>query len=138
MSTYGGKPPSIHDTSVVGARIGAQIIDIVAMFLQLAVVATLLGGGRGGAFLALLTLPLYGGLLEGYWNGQTLGKATLGIKVVDEQGGEVTVAQALVRNFPAVFIPGWLAYLVALASMAMSDRRQRVFDRYAGTVVVGT
>ena len=138
MSSARGNRPSIHDTNVVGARIGAQVIDIVAMFVQLVIVATLLGGGRGGFFLALLTLPLYGGLLEGYWNGQTLGKAALGIKVVDEQGGEVTVAQALVRNFPAVAIPGWLAYLVALASMAMSDRRQRVFDRFAGTVVVGT
>lgn len=137
MTPYRGKPPSIHDTNVVGARIGAQTIDIIAMLLQLAMVATLLGGGRSGFFLALLTLPLYGGLLEGYWNGQTLGKRALDIRVVDERGGEITFAQAFVRNLPAMLMPGWLAYVVALASMAVTDRRQRVFDQIAETVVVG-
>ena len=137
MSPYRGKPPSIDDTNVVGARIGAQIVDIVVMFVQILLVSMLLGGGRGAVFLSFLTLPLYGGLLEGYWNGQTLGKKALGIRVVDERGPDATVSQAFVRNIPAVVIPGWLMYLVALASMAMTDRRQRVFDQVAGTVVVG-
>jgi len=128
--------PSRHDTDVVGARIGAQILDIIVMTIQLVVIAGLLGGGRAGLFLALFTLPLYGGLLEGYWNGQTLGKKLLDIRVVDERGPEITVGQAFIRNVPSVLLPGWLVYLVALASMAMTDRRQRVFDQVAGTVVV--
>lgn len=128
--------PGRRATDVVGGRIGAQIIDVIAMTVQLVAVATLLGGGRGGFFLGLLTLPLYGGLLEGYWNGQTLGKKALGIKVVDARGGKVTVGQAAIRNLPAVIMPGWLVYLVALASMAMTDTRQRVFDQIAGTVVI--
>lgn len=133
--------PTRDQTDVVGARIAAQIVDVVAMTVQLIVVGVLFAGvlgigGRGGVTLALLTLPAYGGLLEGYWNGKTLGKALLGIRVVDERGGPCSVGQAFVRNLPAVIMPGWLVYLVALASMAATDRRQRVFDQVAATVVV--
>ncbi|WP_435143559.1 RDD family protein [Halobaculum sp. P14] len=128
-------------TDVVGGRIVAQIIDVIAMTVQILVVAValgaLLGGsGTGPVAVGILTLPLYGGLLEGYWDGQTLGKKFVGIRVVDRRGGDCSVGQAFVRNLPAVVMPGWLVYLVALASMAASDTRQRVFDRLAETVVV--
>jgi uncharacterized RDD family membrane protein YckC len=88
-------------------------------------------------FLSFLTLPFYGGLLEGYWNGQTLGKRMLGIKVVNRDGHDPSVGQAVVRNLPAVILFSWLTSAVALAAMAMSNERQRVFDSVADTYVVG-
>lgn len=58
------------------------------------------------------------------------------IRVVDENGSEASVGQAFVRNLPAIFNLGVLSLLVALAMMASTDRRQRLFDTLAGTVVV--
>lgn len=137
--------PDRHATDVVGARIGAQIIDLIAMFVQ--VMALTVGIAvlvrpesesaiRGFVGFSLLTLPFYGGLLEGLWNGQTLGKRVFGIKVVNRRGTEASLGQALARNVPAVILFSWVTSAVALASMAITDRRQRVFDAIAGTYVV--
>ena len=137
--------PDHHTTNVVGARIGAQLVDVVIMFVQGLAVGLLLvllvrperaQSARGFFVLALLTLPLYGGLLEAYWNGQTVGKRLLGIKVVDDRGRDPSVGQAFVRNVPAVVLFGWLPTVVALASIATSDHRQRLFDVAADTYVV--
>lgn len=133
-------------TNVVGARIGAQIVDLLVLFVQMLAVSVGLAvllrpdteaSIRGFVYLSFLTLPVYGGLLEGYWNGQTVGKRLLGIKVVDSRGDEASVGQAIVRNLPAVVLFSWVTSAVALASIAMTDRRQRVFDSFAGTYVVG-
>ncbi|MFC6757129.1 RDD family protein [Halomicroarcula sp. GCM10025894] len=85
---------------------------------------------------AVVVIVGYSPILEAVWNGQTVGKRLLGIRVVTEAGDEIGVRKALVRNIPAITAGTWLGYLVALASMAMSDRRQRLFDILAGTVVV--
>ncbi len=137
--------PDGETTDVVGERIGAQVVDVVLLFVQLLVVglglAWLLGpatsaGVRGLVYLGALTLPLYGGLLEGLWNGQTVGKRLFGVRVVDRDGGSPSVGQALVRNVPAVIVFSWLTTAVALAAIATDDRHQRLFDRPAGTYVV--
>lgn len=130
---------------MVGARVGAQVVDSAALFVQVVAVVLLLAAlaGRGGgaspeglAMLAMLTLPLYGGVLEGYWNGQTLGKRLAGIKVVDRQGHEPSFGQAAAQNIPAVVLFSWAVVAVGLVAIATSDRRQRLFDQVAETYVV--
>lgn len=137
--------PDRETTDVVGARIGAQVVDLVLMFVQVVLVAFALvvlarpdrtEGARALAYVGVLTLPLYGGLLEGYWNGRTVGKRLFGIKVVDRRGREPSVGQALGRNLPAVVLFSWVTTAVALAAIATSERRQRLFDRAAETYVV--
>ncbi|WP_435174325.1 RDD family protein [Halorussus sp. AFM4] len=137
--------PDRHATDVVGARIGAQFVDLVLQFVQVVGVAVALGSlvrpegeaaVRGLVGLGFLTLPLYGGLLEGFWNGQTVGKRLAGIRVVDRRGDDPSVGQVLVRNLPAVVLFSWLTSAVALAAIATSERNQRVFDGVAGTYVV--
>lgn len=144
-STEDRTPPDETTTDVVGERVGAQVIDTVALFVQVVVLTVALaallrpsseGAVRGLTFLTFLTLPLYGGLLEGYWNGQTLGKRAMGIKVVDGSGAEPGFGPALARNVPAVVLFSWLTTVVALVAIATDDRRQRLFDRTAGTYVV--
>jgi uncharacterized RDD family membrane protein YckC len=148
MSPGSSVEPTRESTDVLGARIGAQIIDLIRQFVQLLVVVFVLvtvlarvddpqpGQAEGLTALAMLTLPLYGGLLEGYWNGQTVGKRVPGIAVVDSRGNEPTVGQAVVRNLPAVILFSWVTSAVALAAIATSERNQRVFDNVAGTYVV--
>lgn len=139
--------PDSGTTDVVGARIVAQIVDLVAMFVQVLVVGFALvflvrpdraETARAFVYLGVLTLPLYGGLLKGYWNGQTPGKRVADVKVVDRRGHEPSVGQALLRNVPAVVLFSWVTTAVALAAIATSDRRQRLFDRAADTFVVRT
>jgi len=137
-----------HDTTdVVGARVGAQIVDLVVMFVQVVFVGFVLvalarrdraGTVRGFGYVGVLTLPLYGGLLEGFWNGQTVGKRLFHVKVVDEGGTEPSLGQAFFRNLPAIVLFSWVTTAVALLSIATSDRRQRLFDRAADTYVVRT
>lgn len=143
------KPPERNDTDVIGARIGAQIIDSVVMIMLIYLPILLFGGiggaagdqgsGAGGVLLGLFIGGIfalgYGFLLEGLWDGFTVGKRLFGIKVVKEDGSECSLGSAFVRNLLEL-IDGLFYYLVGFLVMAASDRRQRIGDRLAGTVVV--
>lgn len=138
--------PTRDTTAVVGGRVIAQIADLLAqvvLFVLLAAVGfSLLGTSfreGWGILLLLLTMFSYNALLEGYWNGQTLGKALLGIRVVGRDGQPPSPGQAAIRSIPALVpIGGTIATIVALISIAATDRRQRVFDTAAETFVVAT
>lgn len=126
------------DTDVVGGRIAAQIVDLVAIFVIGVVVAVLFGMGlqsRGGVFLGFILVTLgYGTVLEGAY-GKTLGKMVASVRVVDVNGEAIGFAEAFVRNIPALF-GGWLTWLVGIAAIAIDDQNQRIFDQFADTYVV--
>ena len=130
------------NVDVVGARIAAQLLDYAVMFLLLIVVVFVgagatgsRGGAQGAVFFGLLVVGLgYGTVLEGAY-GKTVGKMVTGIRVVGRGGREIGYGQALLRNVPALF-GGWLTWLVGMATIAMDDQNQRLFDRAAGTYVV--
>jgi len=145
MAGY-SRPPERDDTDVIGARIAAQILDQI-LILVLAVVggmfATFIGAAAGsselGSSLMLMAIAVIAGgyflFLEGVWDGQTLGKKLLGIKVVKEDGGECDITASVLRNVFRI-IDALLYYAVGFIFMASSDKRQRLGDRIAGTVVV--
>ncbi len=79
---------------------------------------------------------LYGILCEYYWNGQTIGKWLLGLRVVDAAGLELQFYQIAIRNLirsidllPALGLIGGI-------TMLCNRRLQRLGDLAAGTVVV--
>jgi uncharacterized RDD family membrane protein YckC len=90
--------------------------------------------------------PLLGGLLwigfflvyfvylEGS-RGQTVGKMITKIKVVREDGGKIDMKQALIRNVLRI-IDGIAFYLVGAIFISRSDKKQRLGDSVAKTVVV--
>ena len=96
---------------------------------------TCLGGSQGGV--SLLIFLLYFILLEGAY-GQTVGKMAVKIKVVQEDGTKIDYAGAAVRNILHVIdaIPFFIPYLLGALLIWTSDRKQRVGDRAASTVVV--
>ena len=137
-------PPSRGDTDVIGKRVVAQVIDLILMivvFIAAFFVITFTGGfisgltgGDGTIIDAFTGIGLlvgsagsfgYSFILEALWDGQTVGKRLVGIRAVTEAGERITTSKALLRNIPAVASFGWLTYLVALLSMAATDRRQR-------------
>ena|SRR5579864_168440 len=78
----------------------------------------------------------YGALLEGFWNGQTIGKRLFHLRVIDHTGLPLRIEQAWVRNLMRVFDGLPLAYLVGGISVLSSPLMQRFGDRVAGTLVV--
>ncbi|GAA0455409.1 RDD family protein [Halococcus dombrowskii] len=140
--------PTRDDTSVIGARIGAQIVDSIAVGLIVAVISGVIGGVGGaiggdagsaiggiGLLLGAVAGFVYFFLLEGLWDGYTVGKKLFGIKVVEEDGAQCSLSSAFVRNLLEI-IDGLFYYLIGFIAMAASDKRQRLGDRLAGTVVV--
>jgi uncharacterized RDD family membrane protein YckC len=79
---------------------------------------------------------LYGALLEGLWNGQTIGKRLFHLRVIDQSGLPLRIEQAWVRNLMRIFDALPLAYLVGGVSAMTSPLMQRFGDRVAGTLVV--
>jgi uncharacterized RDD family membrane protein YckC len=82
------------------------------------------------------TVFAYGALLEGFWNGQTIGKRLFHLRVIDESGLPLRIEQAWVRNLMRVIDALPLAYLVGGISVLSSPIMQRFGDRVAGTLVV--
>lgn len=78
----------------------------------------------------------YGALLEGFWNGQTIGKRLFHLRVIDQSGLPLRIEQAWVRNLMRVFDALPLAYLVGGIAVLSSPIMQRFGDRVAGTLVV--
>ena len=79
----------------------------------------------------------YGAFCEGLFNGQTVGKHAMGIRVVSERGVPISGAQAVLRNLVGSvdgLVPFF--YQTALASMILSPKFQRLGDLAAGTMVV--
>jgi uncharacterized RDD family membrane protein YckC len=137
--------PQREDTDVVGARVGAAIIDslvvFVVTFVFVFVAASLAIGSGAGGVEALVVLGAfvfvlaYYFLLEGLWEGQTVGKRALDIRVLKESGRPIGIGESVLRNLLRI-VDGFFYYAVGFAFMATSDKRMRLGDRVAGTVVV--
>jgi uncharacterized RDD family membrane protein YckC len=129
----------------LGSRFLAGMVDGVVIIL-LVFLVVLVGSivsaftfGVGTAVMILAVfLVLYGYyvFLEWRWNGQTIGKRLLDIRVMDDRGLAIDFYQALIRNLLRLidaplpfFCPGGL---VALAN----PQFKRTGDWVAGTVVV--
>jgi len=78
----------------------------------------------------------YGALLEGFWNGQTIGKRLFHLRVVDQAGLPLRIEQAWVRNLMRVFDALPFTYLVGGISTLSNPLMQRFGDRVAGTLVI--
>lgn len=138
----------------VWSRIAAYLIDslvlgVVNVVAYLAVIVVATTTDQTGAptvpptaMLAAIILVL---VLDGIYfvaqegsSGQTIGKRVLGIKVVKADGGEMSVDAALVRYLFLLLAGLGLGGLVTLLMISLSDTKQRIGDRVAGTIVVKT
>lgn len=128
-------------------RLPAYLLDLLirgAVMYALSMVLGITGMfGLGFAAIFLLLLAafvlewFYGGVLETYWNGQTVGKWAMGIRVVSTDGQPISGWQAVLRNFLRIADaqPFWL-YQAGLLTTLMTSRFQRLGDLAAGTMVI--
>lgn len=126
----------------LGSRIGAHLLDIIIILFGIYAItsasAPIANSPVVGPIVAVVLtfFPfIYFILLEGLWNGQTVGKKAAGIRVRMADGTPITFAAAAFRNLlrPADMLPG--PYLVGLVMMFLNPRGQRVGDLAAGTMV---
>jgi uncharacterized RDD family membrane protein YckC len=85
------------------------------------------------AALALLAVGfcLYTVVAE-YRFGETIGKRLVGLRVVRESGGGISLGQSIVRQLPVFLQVGWIDIFFAL----FTERRQRAFEILSKTRVV--
>jgi uncharacterized RDD family membrane protein YckC len=135
----------------VPRRFVALLLDAVIVFFPAAILVGLLSGGgytetgegyanagirvSGGASMLLLVLMLGYYVLCEAATGATLGKRMVGIRVVGEDGKDLTFGAAVVRNLLRL-VDSLFLYLVGAIFALTSPRRQRLGDRAAHTLVV--
>lgn len=135
----------------IGTRASAHLLDLTIVMASLAALALVVGimattPAYGpfiepfiGAILAIVFAlgPIfYFVLFEGLWNGQTIGKKAMGLRVRMVDGTPITLGAAFARNVVRFgdFFPAF--YLVGLVAMFTNPRSQRLGDLIAGTVVL--
>jgi len=127
----------------VGLRAVAAIIDTALLFIVGYLIASVTGGTSaqgfqlsGGPFFIWLVIALAYYIVMEAQSGVTLGKRLIGLKVVKLEGGAPLDWQAsIVRNVLRL-VDGLFFYLVGAIVVWTSDKKQRLGDKVAGTVVV--
>ena len=131
--------------TIIDAIIIVVIVGILTIPFLVATIAVNVANGNvsaisSGPIVALTVVGLvvwflYFTLLEGRY-GQTVGKMALSIKVVREaDGAPIDYGEAAVRTVLRI-IDGLFDYLVGAIFIWTSDKKQRLGDRVAHTVVV--
>ncbi len=126
-------------------RLAALCIDLAAIQLLLTLLmigVSILAGLHLEIAIVVYLLSYFGltigypMLLEALWNGQTIGKRLMHLRVVDATGLPLTGTQIILRNILrfADALPAF--YLLGGAVLFFSPRNQRLGDHAAGTVVV--
>lgn len=122
---------------------GIDLLIQLAAFVVLAFFDGIASQAVDAALIQAITLVLVVLVIVGYptaceslWRGRSPGKATLGLRVVSEDGGPERFRQALFRAL-AGFIEIWLLLgSVALIASLASRHGKRLGDIFAGTLVV--
>lgn len=142
-------------------RMAAWIIDILACWLYVSVVASLTDTYSFFVFTnvwevsgLLISLPVlfYHFLSEVSLNGKSLGKLAMNIQVITEEGGQPSIGQYLIRwVFRLIDFPYWIPFAVAfnalpwwtmpltfagIITIIFTDRSQRIGDVVAGTLLI--
>lgn len=78
----------------------------------------------------------YAMLLEWHWQGQTLGKRALGLRVMDVRGLHLQLSQIVIRNLLRMIDSLPFFYLLGGAACLISRHAQRLGDIAANTIVI--
>jgi uncharacterized RDD family membrane protein YckC len=141
-----------YDIAGIGSRFLAAIIDSLVIGGALLVVGIIIGivtarselagsatsslVAAAGAILSFLILWGYYIVFEVVWNGQSLGKRAIGLRVVREGGQPITFTSSAIRNLIRVvdFLPAF--YGIGVIVMFVDRRARRLGDLAGGTLVV--
>ena len=132
----------------IGERIVALLIDVFILYLYL-ILVQYIGKAIGYIYedtwtqrglMSLIFLPamFYSLIMHSLFNGRTVGKLLLKMRVVRVDGSPVHWSNYLVR-WMLRLVDIWLFLgAIGLLSILFSQKRQRLGDAAAGTVVIST
>jgi len=132
-----------YEIGGLGERIVARIIDI-AIFIPFLFVGVFLGISDAKAFIIIffavigIVFVFYDLFCEVFFNGQSLGKRTMKIRVISLDGARPKFSQFLLRWLFRIVDFSMTGGLCALITAAVTDNGQRVGDLVAGTVLIKT
>ena len=130
----------------IGRRVTAHLLDILIIMVLITVMVMGLmrfvgildpNVAQGIAMFLSVAIPfLYFIILEGFWNGLTIGKLACGLRVRMADGTPIKFSAALGRNLlrAADFLPP--PYFAGLLATFTTPKAQRLGDLVANTVVV--
>jgi len=121
----------------LGSRAIAFIIDFIILIIIGGGLAFLLVGvdTTGNLVVGLITM-LYFILLEAYAGGQTLGKKLVNIKVVNDDGSDLTLVGSVIRNVLRIIDALPVFYIIGIILIVVTDENQRLGDIVGNTHVV--
>lgn len=128
----------------VGDRLVAYIIDLliyIAYGIGITILSDAVGGfGKSNWIMLILFLPIlfYQLLCEVFLNGQSLGKKAKQIRVISLDGNQPNLGQYLIRWIFRIVDDMIGSGVVAIVTISLSQKAQRVGDMLAGTTVVRT
>ncbi|MEO6329542.1 MAG: RDD family protein, partial [Ginsengibacter sp.] len=132
----------------LGDRIVGWILDLIILIAYFIVLFAIIGfGGLGGfmkshiwfvLFFIACPVVFYDLLSEMFLNGQSLGKKIMGIKIISLNGEQASFSQYLIRWLFRLVDISLSSGLVALITVAVSEKKQRLGDTVAGTVLIKT
>jgi uncharacterized RDD family membrane protein YckC len=127
--------PPIGGPALDNKRVTAALIDLVVVVAVGFLVATLSGSFTTGARVVTVAWVLYYYFALELLTGQTLGKKVMGLRVAQADGSPPELRQVAMRTVLRL-VDGLGVYLVGLIAMlATGQRRQRLGDLAAGTIV---
>jgi uncharacterized RDD family membrane protein YckC len=135
-----------YELASTGMRIAASLIDLFAFFIYFMFTGFLFGntflffeaGISELISLILIQLPwyFYSPIIEYFTKGQSLGKYTLGIRVVSISGENATLREYFTRWVFRI-VDLWFGFgLLAILFSSSSPRAQRLGDVMANTVII--
>jgi uncharacterized RDD family membrane protein YckC len=135
------------ETGGVASRAVAKFIDLCIQLIVASVLLSLIGivvaatsedpeaiaiASVAATFLVLLGYPV---AMESRWSGRTVGKATMGLRVVTREGAPARFRHAAIRGVVGL-IELFAFPFIAVFTTAFSSANQRVGDAMAGTIVI--
>jgi uncharacterized RDD family membrane protein YckC len=131
-----------YELAGVGDRLVAYLIDFliyVGYFILILLIAeSFRGFGMWIQFILFLPILFYQLLCEVFLNGQSLGKKAKNIRVISLDGNQPNIGQYLIRWLFRILDDMIGSGIIAIVTISLSEKAQRVGDMLAGTTVVRT
>jgi len=147
-----------YEVAGLGERVLARIVDIgvftgvfylayfIIIFFFISQLDNFKSGSEGGFPVFLIVLGIIYSILlvfyelvaEIYFNGQSIGKYAIKIKVVNIDGSRPTIGQFLLRWVFRLLDFGITLGIGAVISVAVTEKKQRIGDLIAGTTLIKT
>ncbi len=137
-----------YDLASLGERIVAYILDYILLIIYALIIIFIVIGSTGFGqfldkngwlvFLFILPMFFYDLACEMLFNGQSLGKKIMGIRVISLNGEQASFGQYLIRWLFRLIDFTFTSWLCGLVLVAATEKRQRLGDLIAGTTLVKT